>query len=140
MPVGISTELRWTPLDDPAVVHSFFSSICVNLENSVWGARFPAIMQDLYQGVLPQQKLAAAATEISQISAELEKCSPASLVWDVEDQSETPPPEFKYGTAANLSAVFVGPDGRTFCNLIALGISFAQEEDSELRLADLESL
>ena len=50
-------------------LHAFFSTVCGRLENGKWGSRFPHLMNELYQGVLPVKHLAAGTEELSQIRA-----------------------------------------------------------------------
>ncbi len=40
-------------------LHASFSTVCGRLENEKWGSRFPHLMNELYQGVLPVKHLAA---------------------------------------------------------------------------------
>ena len=72
-------------------LHAFFSTVCGRLENGKWGSRFPHLMNELYQGVLPVKHLAAGTEELSQIKQELAQFAPDQVIWDIDDRSLTPP-------------------------------------------------
>lgn len=40
MTVGIKADFLWFPIGTGDFFHSFFSTICVNLEGMSWGKRF----------------------------------------------------------------------------------------------------
>ena len=50
MAVGLKVDFLWYSIGQPDFLHSFFSTICVNLENSNWGSCYPILMNELYQG------------------------------------------------------------------------------------------
>jgi len=47
MAVGIIVDFLWFPIGTADFVHSFFSTICFNLEQKKWGSRFPYVMNQL---------------------------------------------------------------------------------------------
>ena len=48
-------------------------------------------MNELYQGTLPAEHLAAGADELAQIKQELAQFAPDQVIWDIDDRSLTPP-------------------------------------------------
>ena len=66
-------------------MHSFYSTVCVNLENSEWGSRFQIIMNELYSGELSFNLIDGAIDELTVIKKEFEKLSPQNAVWDIEN-------------------------------------------------------
>ena len=67
-------------------LNAFFSTVCGRLENGKWGSRFPHLMNELYQGVLPVKHLAAGTEELSQIKQELAQFAPDQVIWDIDDR------------------------------------------------------
>ena len=61
-------------------LNAFFSTVCGRLENGKWGSRFPHLMNELYQGVLPVKHLAAGTEELSQIKQELAQFAPDQVI------------------------------------------------------------
>ncbi|EHV5202079.1 hypothetical protein K0T49_001657, partial [Listeria monocytogenes] len=52
MSVGIKVDFLWFPIGSGDFLHSFFSTICVNLEDKKWGSKYPTLMKKLYSGRL----------------------------------------------------------------------------------------
>ena len=61
-------------------LHSFFSTVCGRLENGKWGSRYPYLMNELYQGTLPAEHLAAGTEELAQIKQELAQFAPNQVI------------------------------------------------------------
>ncbi|MBP2623227.1 immunity 70 family protein [Streptococcus oricebi] len=91
MTVGLKVDLYWYPIGNGSFLHSFFSTIAVNLEDSKWGSRFPVMMNELYQGNLLYERIDKAKQELSVIKEELSHISPKEVVWDIDDLSAQPP-------------------------------------------------
>ena len=87
MTVGLKVDLYWYSIGTGDFLHSFFSTICVRLENNVWGSRFPILMNELYSGRLDPQQLEEALRELETIQKELERINPDQVVWDKEDRN-----------------------------------------------------
>lgn len=64
MAVGFNVGFFWYQIGSGSFLHSFFSTVAVNLENSNWGSRFPLIMNKLYQGSLESEYVNVALMEL----------------------------------------------------------------------------
>ena len=56
MAVGFTVGFYYYSIGSADFLHSFFSTVAVNLEGGKWGSRFPVLMNELYQGKLPVEK------------------------------------------------------------------------------------
>lgn len=138
MTVGIKVDFLWFPIGTGDFFHSFFSTVCVNLEDMSWGSRFPILMNEMYQGELPKEKLEIAQKELHEIKLEMGKISPEKVVWDVENLQKSPP----WGTniskeIANLAEYFVTSDGKNLIDILNESISEAIIENVNLEVKDL---
>lgn len=138
MAVGLKVDFLWYPIGTGDFVHSFFSTICYNLEGGKWGSRFPYLMNNLYQGELSYKDVDSAKEELTIIIKELKEFSPDRVIWDIEDLSKQPPwgknisPEIK-----NLSNYFITCDGENIFDEI---IKAFQESKVEKQNIILQSL
>lgn len=138
MAVGLKVDFLWYPIGTGDFVHSFFSTICYNLEGEKWGSRFPYLMNNLYQGELSYKDVDSAKDELTIIFKEFKAFSPDKVVWDIEDLSKLPPwgedisPEIK-----NLSDYFITCDGENIFDEI---IKAFQESKVEKQNIILEKL
>lgn len=64
MSVGIKVDFLWFPIGSGDFLHSFFSTICVNLEDKKWGSKYPTLMKKLYSGRLNTEDLEKAKKEL----------------------------------------------------------------------------
>lgn len=93
----------------------FFSTVAYNLEGGNWGARFPVIMNELYQGKLANANVSNAKVELNTIENELKNLSPDKVIWDIEDLTKQPPWGTKISNQiTDLSNYFITSDGRDF--------------------------
>ena len=119
-------------------MHSFFSTICYNLEGGKWGSRFPYLMNSLYQGELSYNDLDSAKEELTVIIEEFKEFSPDQVIWDIEDLSKQPPwgnnisPEIK-----NLSDYFITCDGESIFDEIIKAFKEAKAEKQNIILTSL---
>lgn len=91
MSIAISVDNIATELGDSQFVHAFFSTIAVRLEGEQWGSRFPALMNELYQGRLEGERASTALQELRQIRQELKAFAPSEIVWDIDEPQASPP-------------------------------------------------
>lgn len=91
MVVGLKADFFWYSIGEPDFLHSFFSSVCINLENGRWGEKFPIVMKNLYSGQLAVEQISQASVELEQIEREFQVLSPDKVIWDANDLSKTPP-------------------------------------------------
>ena len=119
-------------------LNAFFSTVCGRLENGKWGSRFPHLMYELYQGVLPVKHLAAGTEELSQIKQELAQFAPDQVIWDIDDRSLTP----SWGDnisedITDLSNYFVTSEGEDFLSVFAAALDKAQQRNAPLKIQTL---
>lgn len=116
-------------------LHAFFSTICGRLENGKWGSRFPHLMNELYQGVLPVKHLAAGTEDLSQIKQELAQFAPDQVIWDIDDRSLTPPwGDNISDDITDLSNYFVTIEGEDFLSVFAAALDKAQQRNASLKI------
>lgn len=119
-------------------LNAFFSTVCVRLENGKWGSRFPHLMNELYQGVLPVKHLAAGTEELSQIKQELAQFAPDQVIWDIDDRSLTPPWGDNISEdITDLSNYFVTSEGNDFLTVFSAALSKAQQRNAPLKIQAL---
>lgn len=138
MTVGLKVDFLWYSIGTGDFFHSFFSTICVNLENGQWGSRYPVLMMDLYQGVLPYDKLDLALDELSQVGEELKSFPPNQVVWDIEDRTKMPPWGNNISSdIRNLSDYFVTSDGQCLISVLKKAFNEAQVEQVNVEVKTL---
>lgn len=116
-------------------LHAFFSTVCGRLENGKWGSRFPHLMNELYQGVLPAKHLAVGTEELSQIKQELAQFAPDQVIWDIDDRSLTPPwGDNISDDITDLSNYFVTSEGEDFLSVFAAALDKAQQRNALLKI------
>lgn len=116
-------------------LHAFFSTVCGRLENGKWGSRFPHLMNELYQGVLPVRHLAAGTEELSQIKQELAQFAPDQVIWDIDGRSLTPPwGDNISDDITDLSNYFVTSEGEDFLSVFAAALDKAQQRNASLKI------
>ena len=138
MTVGIKVDFLWFPIGTGDFFYSFFSTICINLENMNWGSKFPVVMKDIYAGYLSKEKIGIALKELKEIKLELSEFSPKRIIWDAEDLSKTPP----WGThiskdITNLAQYFITTDGKNLISVLEEAMEEAIKEDVDLEIKDL---
>lgn len=116
-------------------LHSIFSTVCGRLENGKWGSRYPYLMNELYQGTLPAEHLAAGTEELAQIKQELSQFAPNQVIWDIDDLSLTPPwGDNISGDITDLSNYFVTSGGNDFFTVFSAALSKAQALGAPLKI------
>lgn len=138
MTVGLKVDFLWFPIGTGDFFNSFFSTICMRLEDSKWGSRFPVIMNDLYNGSLSKEKLNLAQKELVKIQFELSKLPPNKVVWDADDLRKSPP----WGNdiskdIIDLAEYFITNQGNNLIDVLSEAISEATDEDLELEVKSL---
>ena len=137
MVVGLKVDFFWWPIGDGDFFYSFFSTVCVNIEHSEWGSKFPVLMKDLYQGCIVYEKLEQAIEEIAKVEEKLAKLPPKQVVWSFEDRAKMPPwgdnisPDIN-----NLSDYFVTTDGRNLITVLkdAFNKAGAEQVNVEIKV------
>ncbi len=117
MTIGFRQGSVVTEIGPGGLLHSLFSTIAVHLEGGKWGARFPTILNLLYQGSLPEIEVDAALREFSAIKKGLELLSPDQIVWDIDAPGLVPPWGSQYGShVTSMANYFVTTSGRNLVN------------------------
>ena len=95
-------------------------------------------MNELYQGVLPAEHLAAGAAELTRIKQELVQFTPDQIIWDIDDRSLTPPWGDNISEdITDLSNYFVTSEGKDFLTVFAAALDKAQERNAPLKIQTL---
>lgn len=137
MTVGIKVDFLWYPIGTGDFFHSFFSTICVNLEDNNWGSKFPVIMKDMYFGELTKEKIVAAKEELEYIKLGLSKIEPNKVVWDIENFKKMPPWGEKISKdITNLSEYFITVDGQNLIEVINKAFYEAINEDVDIEVKE----
>ena len=126
------------PIGTSDFLHAFFSTVCGRLENGKWGSRYPYLMNELYQGMLSAEHLAAGAEELVQIKKNLARFAPNQVIWDIDDRSLTPPwGDNISDDITDLSNYFVTSDGNDFLTVFSAALDKARELNVPLTIRTL---
>lgn len=135
MAVGFKVKYFWYHIGSVEFLHSFFSTVCYNLEESKWGSRFPNIMSELYAGELKNENIDSAIRELNCIKAELKKISKDKVIWDIEDLNKrTPWGDNISDSITDLGNYFVTSDGDDFITLLSNALEKAKQLNTNIRL------
>lgn len=127
MGVSLNVASREYVVGSSDFLRSFFSTIFVRVENGAWGARFPVLMNELYTGLLPAQRVPAARLELVQLRRELEKFAPKALVWDYENLAARPPWGDEIApTITSLANYYWTSDGRPLLDVLDAALADAE--------------
>ena len=95
-------------------------------------------MNELHQGTLPAEHLAAGADELAQIKQELAQFSPNQVIWDIDDRSLTPPWGDNISEdITDLRNYFVTSEGEDFLTVFAAALDKAQQRNASLKIQTL---
>ena len=99
-------------LGDIDVVEAFYNTVSYRLEPDGWGTRFPALMDELFEGRVSAASADRALEELGVVERELSELPREKVVWDVHDRR---PIEDTFRSvnhdAAYLRDYFVRADG-----------------------------
>lgn len=138
MAVGFKVDFFWYQIGSGDFLHSFFSTVAVNLEDGKWGKRFPIIMNDLYKGKIDNKKVKKAIKEVEKIKTELKKITPDKVVWDIDDLTKQPPWGDEISTdITDLSNYFVTSDGEDFLSIFMNALNEAKEMNTSIEIESL---
>ena len=84
MPLALHVADTTLRVGSPELLHAFFSTIAVRLEPLGWGTRFPALMNDLYDGELAPSRVETALSELLLARRELSFLAPDRVVMDAD--------------------------------------------------------
>ena len=138
MAVGFKVKFYWYQIGSGDFLHSFFSTVAYRLEKGMWGSVYPIIMNELYQGELPAEKIAIAMDELKCIKEELKKYSPDQVIWDIEDLSKQPPWGNKISSEiTDLSNYYVTSSGEDFLSVFEVALQDALRLNMPLEIQSL---
>ena len=138
MAVGLKIDFLWYSIGSPDFLHSFFSTICVNLENSNWGSRFPTLMKELYQGKLKHEKIDSAIRELNEIELLFKKLGTNKVVWDIDNLKLSPPWRDNISSdIRNLSEYFWTNDGYNLFEIIREALEEGKKEQIDVELKSI---
>ncbi|MBA4109026.1 MAG: hypothetical protein C0487_05490 [Leptothrix sp. (in: Bacteria)] len=135
MPIGLQVANITSEMGASSFFHAFFSTISGNLEPKGWGSRFPALMNDLYQGTLTADKNQTCLREVNIVKEELRRLPPARVIWDYEDRSKSPPWGANIAKdISDLSNYFVTSTGRDLIDTILDALDAQQITQQTLKV------
>ncbi len=138
MAVGLKVKFYWYQIGTGDFLHSFFSTIAYNLENSKWGSKYPFIMKELYRGELKEEHLKNAKYELEIITKELKKISVDKAIWDIDDLSKSMPWGDDIGSdITDLSNYFVTSEGEDLITIITHAIDKAIELKTDINIGSI---
>ena len=138
MAVGFSVKFFYYSIGSADFLHSFFSTVAVNLEGGKWGSRFPVLMNELYQGNLSVKKTDVAIEELTCIREELKSFPPEKAVWDIDDLSKQPPWGKNISEEiTDLSNYFVTSEGEDFISVFFTALKESKEMNAPLEITSL---
>jgi hypothetical protein len=118
-------------------LHSFFSTIASRLERDGWGSRFPALMNELYAGRLPLERVPEARAELETILSELRQLPPDARVFAYEEPDRATPWPVPPG-ASSLADSFLTASGENMLDLLAGVLDGAEEAHGDVEIRPLE--
>jgi hypothetical protein len=138
MSLGLLVGTDTWHVGSPDLLHAFFSTISVRLEPFGWGTRFPALMNELYQGDLPVGSVETALSELLLARRELALLPASRVVWDADDPfAASDRAEALAGGAPDLSRCFFTEDGRDLFEVVASALVRLRTQPSGgLRIVD----
>lgn len=133
MAVGFKVKYYWFQIGSGDFLHSFFSTICLRLENGEWGSKYPTLMKSLYQGTLKHEFINDAINELVEIKKGLEKLPPQETVWDIENLELMPPWGNNISSEiTNLSNYFVTSEGENLITLLSNALNKAKNLNEDI--------
>lgn len=135
MAVGFKVKYYWFQIGSGDFLHSFFSTICLRLENGEWGSKYPTLMKTLYQGTLKHEFINDAINELVEIKKGLEKLPPQEVVWDIENLELMPPWGNDISSEiTNLSNYFVTSEGENLITILSNALSKAKNLNEDISI------
>ncbi|HPA11503.1 MAG TPA: immunity 70 family protein [Treponemataceae bacterium] len=138
MAVGFKVRFYWFQVGTSSFLHSFFSTVCYNLEGKNWGSKYPCIMKELYQGELKYENIATALIELKDIKSGLSLLSPDKVIWDIDNLELSPP----WGTdiaptITDLGNYFITSEGEDFLSVFDSAMQKALKLKTELSITEI---
>lgn len=137
MAVGFKIDFLWYQIGTGDFLHSFFSTICVRLEDGKWGSKYPYVMNILYQGKLEYDEVKYAKKELYEIQEKLKYFSPSDVVWDIDDLKQPPWGNNISADITDLSNYFVTSDGRDLIEIMFKAFEDSESEETCIEIVNL---
>lgn len=136
--VVLEIDFLWYPIGNGEFFHSFFSTICMRLEDGKWGSKYPYIMKVMYRGCLSWKDVKYARKELKEIRAKLKGFPPSCVVWDIEDLSKMPPWGDRISDSiTDMSNYYITSDGRDLIDVIFAAFDDAEKEKQKIRVVSV---
>lgn len=121
----------------PCYMIPFFSNIYEHLEKKRKGSRFPRIMGELYDGILPYEYVSEAMAELDIIERELRGVSANRYIYDFVEPNKQRPEGMKinYG-AVNLYSALINADNDELLPRIRNAFTYALYAKENVWLGD----
>ena len=135
----LAADLTWR-VGSPDLLHAFFSTIAVRLEPLGWGTRFPALMNDLYEGELAADRVETALSELMLARRELSFLPADRMVFDA-DAPDAPSPRRAAlaGGAPDASKCFFTEDGKDLFDVLLAALVRLRTNAGSLRIVETVS-
>lgn len=141
MTIGLKQGSVVTEVGPGGILHSLCSTIATHLEGGRWGAQFPLIMGNLYQGLLHEKDVDAAQAELEKIKKGLEKLLPSQVVWDIENPEIKPAWLQEAGPhVSSMANFFVTTTGRDLLFEIADNLESLKEFGGALEIISYDGM
>lgn len=123
-------------LGPPELLGAFFNTLSFHLEKDGWGTRFPALMRELYGGLLPASRVPVAAEEL--MLARREITQHQGVIWDYREPQLLPPNHGLASSTTPLDQIFQPPGcgGRSLFDLLSMAFSVWPDYDISLMTGD----
>lgn len=136
--IGFKVGLGWFEIGNSDFLHSFFSTVCYNLEGGNWGSKYPVIMGELYRGNLNYKFAPQGMRELTEIKLRFKEFSPSKVVWDIENLSKQPPWGDNISSdITDLSNYFVTCNGVDFIDVLHEAINLSIKEKKDLNIISI---
>jgi 2,3-bisphosphoglycerate-dependent phosphoglycerate mutase len=128
MTIAFKQGSVFTEIGPGGILHSLCSTIAMHLEGGDWGSRFPALMNELYQGQLVSKHVDGAQRELAEIKRGLQTLPPSKVVWDIEDPNTRPKWTEDVGPhVKSMADFFVTTSGRNLLDELADNLESLKE-------------
>lgn len=136
--MGFLTNHRFFTVGSMDFLHCFFSNICFHLEKGCWGSKYPSLMNELYNGTLPSDKIDLAISELNEIKRRLSFIRPSDVIWDIENLDRRPP----WGNEisediTNLANYFITSEGEDLFDVLNGALLMAKSKGDCLQVINL---
>lgn len=94
MTIALEYWYNHVVLGTEGLLNSFFATVCMLLEDGVWGSRFPVVMRQLYWGHVEVASLQEGIAELEVIKREFLERSVSDALWVTGDENTHVEPSY----------------------------------------------